>query len=430
MQNDIGREMYDIAEKLFPINRSLTGEGVRETLRILKEYLPEIEVFEVPSGTPVFDWVVPREWECTDAYIEDMEGNRIIDFRKLNLHVVGYSLPMDEVLEWDQLKELIYTQPDQPEVTPYITSYYEERSGFCMPENLKQQLEEKGGRYHAVIKSRLFNGSLTYGECILPGESEKEIFISTYVCHPSMANNECSGPALAVRLAKWVKERKHKYTYRFVFLPETIGSITYLSGHYRELKKNTLAGFVVDDRAYSMVESRYGNTLTDRLLRNVLSSIDPGYRHYTYLDRGSDERQYNAPGIDLPVCTFSRSKYGKYPEYHTSADDMRLISSSGFAGSFRVMTRCMEILEKNENYLVRVLCEPMLSKRNLQSTISRKGTYEKVKRLRNFIAYADGTNDLLEIADRIHESAYDLLPIVKELREVGVLGVCEEGNGC
>ena len=417
---DCGRRIYDIAERIFPLNRSLSGNGVRETLKILKEYLPELTIKEIPSGTEVFDWTVPREWNCEEAFIENEVGERVIDYRKCNLHVLGYSLPMDEVLDWEELKKIVYTQPDQEEVVPYVTSYYAERRGFCMSERQKRKLDEKGGKFHAVIRSSLEDGSLTYADCVIPGESEKEILVSTYVCHPSMANNECSGPALSVMLADWVKQKKRKYSYRFVFIPETIGSIAYLSMHYKELQEKVLAGFLLscvgDDRTYSMVETRYGDTLTDRLLKNILTDIDPKYCHYTFLSRGSDERQYNAPGIDLPVCAFCRSKYGEYPEYHTSADNMDLVSPAGFAGSYEVLRRCFEVLEANEKYQIRVLCEPMLSKRKMQSSISQKGSYAGVLKKRDFIAYADGRNDLLDIAERIGGSAYDLLPIVEELK--------------
>ena len=428
-----GRDMYEIASRLFPLNRSLTGNGVRETLHVLQEYMPELLLFEVPSGTSVFDWTVPKEWNCTDGYIEDMNGERIIDYRKCNLHVVGYSLPMDEVMSWDKLRQIVYTQPDQPDVIPYITSYYEGRSGFCMSERMKEELDRKGGDYHAVIKSTLIDGSLTYGECVIPGTEENEVFFSTYICHPSMANNECSGPALAVALADWIRKKPHRYTYRFVFLPETIGSITYLSRFYKELQRKMVAGFVItcvgDDRDYSIVETRYGNTIADRLLRNILNGVDTSYKRYSYLKRGSDERQYGAPGIDLPVCTFCRSKFGKYPEYHTSADDLDVISPSGFQGSFQVMKRCIEVLEKNHHYRINVLCEPMLSKRRLQSTISRKNTYENVIRLRNFIAYADGKNDLIDIAEITNECVYDVLPVVDKLLEAGLLDIDGLKNG-
>ena len=426
---DFGGEIYELAKKLFPICRSITGNGVRQTLGILKEYIPEMEIHEIPSGTKVFDWTVPKEWNIRDAYIEDASGDRIIDFKEQNLHVVGYSLPMDEWLELDALKEIIYTQPDQPEVIPYVTSYYKERSGFCMSQVQKEGLPP--GRYHCVIDSDLKEGFLTYGEAVIPGESEEEIFLSTYVCHPSMANNECSGPALSAYLAKWIREHNHRYTYRFVFIPETIGSIVYLSRNLDYLKKHMLAGFnltcVGDDRTFSHVSSRYGDNLADNVLRNVLQFHYPDYDEYDFLERGSDERQYCAPGIDLPVCTFSRSLFHKYPEYHTSADDLNLISDAGLQGSYDVITQCFSILEYNKKYRVKTLCEPQLGPRGLYPNTSRNGAAltDEVRKITDFIAYADGNNSLIDISNRIHFPAVELIDSVDKLMKAGLLEIVE-----
>ena len=419
-----GEEIYEIAKRIFPICRSITGNGVRETLSILKEYVPEIQIKEVPSGTQVFDWTVPREWNIKDAYIEDDKGEKIIDFKKNNLHVLGYSLPMDKKMSLEELKKIVYTQKEQPEVIPYVTSYYVERSGFCMSQNQLDSLKE--GTYHAVIDSELKEGSLTYAEVILPGKSEKEIFFSTYTCHPSMANNECSGPALQVALINYVKEMKDReFTYRFVFLPETIGSITYLSRNYMELKEKVYSGFnlscVGDNRDFSFITTRYANTVTDRLLRHMLKKHTTHYTEYSYLDRGSDERQYNAPGIDLPVCGFCRTKFAMYPEYHTSADDLTVISKEGFDGSFDVMTKCIQVLEHNHKYRIKVLCEPQLGKRGLYPTISQKGSYDAIRNMTNFIAYADGKNTLLEIAEIIGADALELIEIAKKMCENGLM---------
>lgn len=419
-----GEQIYKIAEELFPICRSITGDGVRETFRILQKHVPELMVYEVPTGTNVFDWTVPREWKINAAYIENEAGERIIDFKNNNLHVLGYSAPMDEYLSLDELKQIVYTQKDQPDVIPYVTSYYKERSGFCMSQNQFDSLEE--GTYHCVIDSALFEGSLTYGELILKGKSTKEILFSTYVCHPSMANNECSGPALAVALMRYLQEMKEReFTYRFVIVPETIGSITYLSQNYMVMKENIYAGFnlscVGDDREYSFVATKYGNTVTDRVLRHVLSKHAPHYVEYSFLERGSDERQYNAPGIDLPVCGFSRTKYGKYPEYHTSADDLTVVSPAGFAGALNIMTKCIQVLEHNHYYKVQVLCEPQLGKRGLYPTISQKGSYDSIQDLTNFITYADGTNSLVDIAERIGADALNLIPIVNKLMDNGLV---------
>ena len=381
---------------------------------------------EVPTGTKVFDWVVPKEWQIKDAWIKNSKGEKIVDFQENNLHVLGYSIPVDKKVDLTELKRYLYTQPDQPNAIPYVTSYYKERFGFCLSQKQYDDLSED--TYHMFIDSELFEGSLTYGELIIPGESEEEILISTYICHPSMANNELSGPAVSVYLAKWLMEKfKNRYTYRFVYIPETIGSITYLSqeNHLEYMKKHTVAGWnlscVGDDRTYSMVSTRYGNTLTDRVTKNILRFVYPNYKQYSFLKRGSDERQYNAPGVDLPVCGFSRSKYGEYPEYHTSLDDMGLISPSGLSGAYSVMVQCIEALENNQRYKVQCFGEPQLGKRGLYPTISQKGNYDEVAALTNFIAYADGNNDLIDISDIIGVPIKNLLPIVEKLKTAGLI---------
>lgn len=426
---NVGNEMYELARELFPLDRSLTGDGVRRTLAVLKRELPEMTVHEVPSGTEVFDWTVPKEWAVRQAYIEDEKGNRIIDYKDLNLHVMGYSTPVDRWVDLEELKKYIYVQKGQPDAVPYVTSYYVQRYGFCMSEKQKDALLP--GRYHMVIDSELFDGSLTYGELMIPGKEEKEILISTYVCHPSMANNELSGPVLAVALAKKIAaQTNRKYTYRFIWIPETIGSITYLSEHFEYMKKNTAAGFVLscvgDDRTFSYVPSRDGNTLADRAARNVLSFYYPEYKRYTYLDRGSDERQYNAPGIDLPVCVVCRSKYGEYPEYHTSLDDMNFISPEGLQGAYEVYERILNALEYNDFYRIKCLCEPQLGKRGMYPTVSKKGSYDVVKSMVDFIAYADGKRDLIAVSDLIRVPIDQLIPIINKLTEADLLETADE----
>lgn len=427
-----GQEMYDFVSKIFPYCRSLTGEGVRQTLNDLREFItqgggPELQVFEVPSGTKAFDWTIPREWKIREAYIEDEAGNHIIDMKDNNLHVLGYSTPVDKWVSLDELKEHIYTQPDQPDCIPYVTSYYKERFGFCMSENMKNSLPE--GKYHMYIDSELFDGVLNYAEIVIPGETDEEVFFSTYFCHPSMANNECSGPALSGELVKYVMSLpQRRYTYRFVYVPETIGSITYLSQgeHLSKLQKSMVAGFnlscVGDNRDYSIVESRHADTLADRVLKNVLHyHTDNKYSTYSFLKRGSDERQYNAPGVDLPVVGFCRSKFGEYPEYHTSADDLSLVSPDGLQGAYDVMTQVIDALEMNQRYQVQVLCEPQLGKRGLYPTTSQKGSYDKVKAMVDFIAYADGKTDLIDISNKILVPIGELIRVVKKLKANNVI---------
>ena len=276
------------------------------------------------------------------------------------------------------------------------------------------------------IDSELIDGNLTYGEVILPGERDEEVFLSTYICHPSMANNECSGPALLAELVRFLASRKkRKYTYRCIWVPETIGSITYLSRNLEYLKEHVIAGFnlscVGDNRDYSIVESRYGDTLADRVLKNILKYQTDKFSTYSFLQRGSDERQYNAPGVELPVVCFCRSKFGEYAEYHTSADDMQLITPEGFQGSYEVMTQVMTALEYNACYRMKVLCEPQLGKRGLYPTISQKGSYDDIKAMTNFIAYADGRNDLIEISDRIGVPVKKLIDIADQLEKAYLL---------
>jgi aminopeptidase-like protein len=420
MALDNGKAMYDLAGRLFPLCRSITGNGFRESLEIIRKIIPEIKVYEVPTGTNVFDWTVPKEWNIQGGGIYRLNGDKVIDFKDSNLHILGYSLPIDKVIRLEDLLEHIYTQPDQPDWIPYVTSYYKERWGFCMSENQKKTLVDK--EYHVVINSILKDGSLTYGELIIPGETEDEILISTYLCHPSMANNELSGPVLLTELMKYINQMpKRRYTYRFVINPETIGSITYISKNLDILQQHVKAGFVLscvgDDRTYSYIATKYGDTLADRVMQNVLHYHYPDYKKYSFLDRGSDERQYGAAGVNLPVCGFCRSKYEQFPEYHTSADNMDLISPEGLQGSFDVMRKVIRTLEHNYRYTMTVKCEPQLGKRGLYPTISHKGSHDTVNVMRDFIAYADGRHDLINISNIIGAPTDTLIELKDKLMQ-------------
>ena len=414
--------MHDLAARLFPICRSITGPGTRETLRILQEYLP-LQIHEVPSGTQVFDWTVPKEWTIREAYLEDAAGNRVVDFRRNNLHVVGYSVPVDQQMPLSELSEHLYSLPNQPDAIPYVTSYYQERWGFCVSQRERAKLKE--GTYHAFIDSDLKDGALSYGECVIRGESEKEVLLSTYVCHPSMANNELSGPVVAAFIARWLQSAPRHYTYRIILIPETIGSIAYLSRNLKDLKRAMVVGFnlscIGDERAISYVGSRYGNTLADKVARHVLSSMSPDYISYSFLDRGSDERQYCSPGVDLPLVTLCRSKYGAYPEYHTSLDNLDLVTPNGLAGGYEMVRRCLDAVEHNRRYKVSCYCEPQLGRRGLYPTISTKNSSATVQVMMDLIAYADGTNDLIDIANRIGVPVWELFEIVSRLEAADVI---------
>lgn len=419
-----GEQIYKLLKKLFPICRSITGDGVRRTLAIIKENCPLLEVHEVPTGTQVFDWTIPREWNIRDAYIADQSGKRIIDFNENNLHIVGYSTPIDKTVTLEELQEYLYSLPEQPDLIPYVTSYYKERFGFCISENKRKSLRE--GTYRIFIDSELKDGSLTYGDIIIPGQTREEILLSTYVCHPSMANDNLSGPCIAVQLAKWLMGKENRrYTYRIVFVPETIGSIAYLSRNLEYMKRNTVAGFILtcigDKGRFSYLESRYGNTLTDKVVLNILNNLQLEYNVYPYLNRGSDERQYCGAGIDLPVCTIMRSKYGMFPEYHTSADNLDFVSAEALEESYEVFKECVNALENNYKYKVKCLGEPQLGKRGLYPDVSIKNSALHVRNLLNFIAYADGENDLIDISNRIKVPVKELIDIIKKLKDAELL---------
>lgn len=420
----IGDYCYRLAKDLFPICRSLTGPGVRETLAYLSHHLPGLTVHEVPSGSQVFDWTVPDEWIIKDAYITDESGHRIVDFQTHNLHVVGYSEPVNQWLDLEELDKHLYSLPEQPDAIPYITSYYFRRWGFCLTDQQRQALQP--GRYHAVINSELKKGILNYAELIIPGHTEKEVLLSTYICHPSMANNELSGPVVTTAIARWLMSLKNRYyTYRIVFIPETIGSIVYINQNINHLKEHVVAGFNItcigDERCYSFLPSRAGDTLSDRAARHVLSHIDPDFKRYTWLDRGSDERQYCAPGVDLPIATIMRSKYGEYPEYHTSLDNLDLITPDGLEGGVNALLQAIEAIENNVRLKVTTFCEPQLGKRGLYPTLSTKETRAQVAAMMNLISYCDGKRSLLEIAEIIGEPMSTLVAILKPLLESGLI---------
>lgn len=416
----IGDKIHQFARELWRINRSITGEGVRETLQRIKKHLPNLDVKSMPSGSSVFDWKIPREWSVNEAYIVAPNGERICDFSKNNLHLLGYSTPFEGEVCLGELKEHLYTLPEQPNAIPYTTSYYKERWGFCLTQDQFNNLED--GKYYVRIDSKLFDGVLNFAELLIKGKTEEEIFLSTYVCHPSMANNELSGPTVLTFLAKWISELKNPaYSYRIIFIPETIGSITYLSLHYEQMKSTVFAGFNVscvgDNRSYSYLPSRNGDTISDRVAKHVLSWIDSEYKSYSWLDRGSDERQYCAPGIDLPIASIMRTKYGQYPEYHTSLDDLEnVVTPEGLDGGYWALRRAIEAIEKNKKYKVTVLCEPQMGKRGLYyPMISNKNSTEQIKLMMDFISLCDGNSFLIEIAEKLNVPIWELYGLVNKL---------------
>jgi len=420
MNENPKNKIYKLCCDLFPINRSITGEGTRRSLRILQKELPNLKIHEIASGTKCFDWTIPDEWNIKDAYILDPSGKKIVNFKDNNLHVVGYSEPIDDIFSLDQLSKKLYSLPDQPDAIPYITSYYKRDWGFCISDNEKRKL--KDGKYKVFIDSEIKKGVMNYAELLIEGRSDDEVFFSTYICHPSMANNELSGPALTTYLAKYIQSiENRRNSYRLVFIPETIGSIAYLSKHINELKEKVVAGFniscVGDNNDFSYLPSRNGNTLSDRAALHVLNHLGLDYKKYSFLDRGSDERQYCYPGVDLPIASIMRSKYGTYDQYHTSLDDLNFISSEGLNGSYEAYIKVIESLEENVIYQNELLCEPQLSKRGLYPSLSTKDSNQQVETMMNMLTYFDGATDLLSIADKLEKPIWDLIKIVKLLKE-------------
>lgn len=418
VDTEIGLKMYGWASDLFPLNRSLTGAGVRETLLYFQKEIPEILIHEVASGTRANDWVVPEEWNVKEAYLLDLQTGHRFDFKDNNLHLMGYSIPVNEIVSREELDSHLHTLPDQPNAIPYVTSYYAKEWGFCLSENQKNTLSN--GKFEVVIDSTLEPGVMNYGELLIPGQSKNEILLSTYICHPSMANNELSGPVVALAISKLVKELENKrFSYRILLIPETIGSIYYISKNLNEMKKNINAGWVLtcmgDEGNYSYIPSKKGGTLADRVSIKTLEELEVNYNKYTFLDRGSDERQYCAPGVDLPVASLMKSKYGSYPEYHTSLDNLNFITPEGLKESYEMMKTAIEILESNKFWKLKTLGEPQLGKRGLYPTVSTKNSGTTVQDLMNVIAYCDGENDLIDISNICGLKFKEVLKIIETL---------------
>jgi aminopeptidase-like protein len=402
---------YNIAKtKLFPITRSLTGDGVKKTLDIIQKEFPKFKIRKFKSGTKVFDWNIPEEWNVTDAYVIDKYNNQIINFKKNNLHLVGYSIPIKRNITKKELFKNLYFLKNQPKAIPYITSYYKRRWGFCISYNDYKILDKRyslNDKFKVVINSNLNKkGNLNYGELILKGKSKKEILISTYICHPSMANNELSGPIVSMGLINHFKNKKLDKTLRFIFIPETIGSISYLSKNIKFLKENVIGGYnlscIGDERQHSCMFSKYQNSPSDEAVIEAYKSLRiKNYKVYSFLKRGSDERQYNSPGIDLKISSIFRTKYGEYPEYHTSLDNFNLVTLKGCAGGFNVARKSIEILLERIYPKCKIMCEPQMGKRGLYPTLSTKNEKKLTISYMDFLQYADGTNSLEKISNLI-----------------------------
>ena len=397
-----GEQIYDLMCRLYPICRSITGEGVRQTLNILREHIP-LSVQEVPTDTPVFDWTVPKEWNIRDAYIKNSKGERVLDFRRCNLHVVSYSTAVKKIVSLNELKAHVFTIPDHPQWIPYRTSYYKDYWGFCLSHDHLLSLSED--EYEVCIDTSLENGFLSYGEYFLKGQTADEILISAHVCHPSLANDNLSGVALATYMARYLTQLSLRYSYRFLFIPGTIGSITWLSlneSQTSRIKHGLVLACVGDPGNVSYKNSRQGNTEIDRAVHQVLKDSEDPSEVFDFSPYGYDERQFCSPAFNLPVGCFRRTPHGKFPEYHTSADNLDFVKPQYLADSFSKCLAVLQLLEENRRYLnLNPKCEPQLGRRGLYGAIGGQ-TDGRVAELAMLWALnlSDGHHTLLDIAEK------------------------------
>ncbi len=397
-----GERMRQLIAELYPICRSITGNGVRTTLRRIQEEIP-LAIKEIPSGTPVFDWTVPREWNIRDAYIKNSHGERVVDFHKSNLHVVSYSVPMRGRLPLAELRPHLHTLPDRPDWIPYRTSYYQENWGFCLSDRQLEQLAD--GEYEVCIDSSLKDGSLTYGELLLPGKTPDEVLFSCHVCHPSLCNDNLSGIAVATFLAQRLQSAPRRYAYRFLFIPGTIGAITWLAKNaetaYRIRHGLVLAG-VGDRSPLAYKKSRRGNAEIDRAVAHVLRYSGRECKTTDFSPYGYDERQFCSPGFDLAVGRLSRAPHGEFPEYHTSADNLEFVAPESLTETFSVCLKIIELLQHNRTYVnMNPKCEPQLGKRGLYRAIGGKSDAGQSEMAMLWVLnLSDGRHTLLDIAER------------------------------
>jgi aminopeptidase-like protein len=426
---EVGLELHRFASDLYPTCRSITGDGIRQTLAAIQQRIP-LQISEVPSGTAAFDWTVPKEWNIRDAYIKDIDGNRIVDFQRNNLHVMNYSVPIRAKMRLSSLRSHLFTIPEHPDWIPYRTSYYQENWGFCLTEHQLQAMED--GEYEVHIDSTLDNGHLTYGECFLPGRLEDEVLISCHACHPSLANDNLSGLTVATFLASLLSEQDLHYSYRFLFIPGTIGAITWLARN-REAAGRIRHGLVLtgigDRSGFHYKKSRRGDTEIDRVAVHVLKHSGEPSEILEFSPYGYDERQYCSPGFNLAVGCLMRSVWGTYPEYHTSADNLDFISAEQLARSLRVCIGIVDVLENNKRYRnLNPYCEPQLGRRNLYRSTGGKAIPEEINARLWVLNLSDGEHSLLDIAERSGIPFAVVDDAAKSLLGNGLLSIVTESS--
>ncbi len=417
-----GRELHDLVAALYPICRSITGDGVRQSLRLLQKRVP-LSLREVPTGTQVFDWTVPKEWNIRDAYIKNSKGERVVDFKQNNLHVVNYSVPIQTRMRLSELKQHVYTLPDKPDWIPYRTSYYKETWGFCMSQHKLDELPDD--EYEVCIDSTLEPGNLTYGEFRIQGATDEEVLISAHSCHPSLCNDNLSGMTVAAKLAECLASVPLRYSYWFVWVPGTIGSITWLAQNESVIpliKHGLVLSCVGDSGQFTYKASRRGNAEIDRAVTNVLQASGSKFEFMDFSPIGYDERQYCSPGINLPAGCFMRTPNGKYPQYHTSADDLKLVTAPALAESALQLLNIIFVLENNHRYLnLNPKCEPQLGRRGLYRLVGGTNNTGFEEAMLWVLNLSDGEHSLLEIAERSKLNFATISKVADELVRHGLL---------
>tara|TARA_Y100000768_G_scaffold387080_1_gene377191 strand:- start:5918 stop:7204 length:1287 start_codon:yes stop_codon:yes gene_type:complete len=424
MKNNYKKLLKKWANELFPINRSLTGQGNRETIKYIKENINSKFILKkVKSGKQVFDWKIPKEWNLKSAILKDEYGNIICDYQRNNLEVLGYSSPIKKILSYDQLKPHLYTLRDVPDAIPYVTSYYKKNWGFCLSHKQFLKLNKKI-KYEVNIKSKIFNGNMNYSELIIPGKSKKEIIISSYICHPSMANNELSGILAICLLSKILK--KHKYTIKLILIPETIGAIHYINKNLYKLKKNLVAGFNLScvgiNAPFTLISSKNENTYADVII-NRIGKKYKNFKKISFLKRGSNERQFGCQNLNLPFVTFTRKKFGEYKEYHTSKDNLKILNYNTIIETCDFIKKALKEIDKNSIFEKQTIGEPYLSKYDLISSKSTMKNMLDKKRhvISNIAAFADRNHDVISLSKKINTNQQETYKNINILKKYGIL---------
>ena len=425
-RGELGEDAFKLATMLWPLNRSLVNSATSESLRAVTAGTDgKLIVHSFPSGSKVGDWQIPKAWEVRDAYILNRTGKRIVDWNKNNLHLMSYSAPINRVVGREELLAHIYSDPNTPEWIPYRTSYYHSDWGFCIAH--KDLVEFVDEDYRVVIESSFDEGNLEVGELRFPGKSSSEIFFTTYICHPSMANNELSGPVVLNALARYLSQEDHYYSYTFLFLPETIGAIAYLSKELERLQKNVIAGYVVtcvgDDRAWGFIPSRTGKSLADKMALRILKRENLEFQEYSFLERGSDERQFCSPAVNLPFASVTRSKYGTYPEYHTSGDNLSIISPESLNDSIGFFIKLISAYEENRIPVAEKIGEPMYSKYGLRSSLGASTLSQFEANISNIVALSDGSLDSHELSSLLSISSDEISDLLDLLVSKNIIRI-------